>query len=222
MTGLPQLCLALTESGVDADRLTELLDAVPFASARMPASCSALVAVCQAGGAAALIEDDVNAVREFGADGVHLTLAASGGTDTDTADANTDDDAPSPAAGHLRAVREKLGPDRIIGADAGPTRHLAMELAEAGADYVAFDPSAGFTTDNDFEAHIAWWTALFEVPCVAQCRSPEEASRVIAAQPEFIEIAWPAQTTAAEADRRVRQIAQAVLVTAETSEAGAS
>jgi thiamine-phosphate pyrophosphorylase len=68
-------------------------------------------------------------------------------------------------------ARRIVGPDRQIGVTCKASRHLAMEAAEAGADYVAFGaffPSTtkAVTTPADIEI-ISWWSGLMEVPCVA-------------------------------------------------------
>ncbi|MBV8392694.1 MAG: thiamine phosphate synthase [Alphaproteobacteria bacterium] len=56
-------------------------------------------------------------------------------------------------------ARRLVGRDRQVGVFSPASRHLAMEVAEAGADYVAFDA-------GEIEL-IEWWSELFEVPCVA-------------------------------------------------------
>lgn len=57
------------------------------------------------------------------------------------------------------AARRVVGNERQVGVVCNASRHLAMEAAEAGADYVAFDLA-------DLEM-IEWWTGLFEIPCIA-------------------------------------------------------
>lgn len=65
------------------------------------------------------------------------------------------------------AARKALGSSAIVGADCGANRHLAMEMAEAGADYIGLANEGEGGSDL-----IAWWGELFEVPCVA--RDPVE------------------------------------------------
>lgn len=141
----------------------------------------ALIQLAQAKGAAVLLAGSAEVSLKLGCDGVHL-------------DAAVDD---------IGAARTLLGPDRIVGVFAGHSRHLAMEAAEAGADYIAFSqngPSIGGVP------LVAWWAAIAELPCVAfdpveaagldillpqtpdfirpsdtMWESPEEARRVIAA-----------------------------------------
>ena len=67
-------------------------------------------------------------------------------------------------------ARQALGTDAIIGTDCGGSRHAAMTLAQTGADYVAFraalSPEHGAPDETQREM-VAWWSELFEVPCVA-------------------------------------------------------
>jgi thiamine-phosphate pyrophosphorylase len=64
-----------------------------------------------------------------------------------------------------------VGKNAIVGVTCHDSRHLAMEAAEAGADYVAFGaffPTATkeAKTRADIEL-LRWWTELMVVPCVA-------------------------------------------------------
>ena len=108
-----------------------------------------LLAVCRARDVAFIVNDDVGLAKRIGADGVHL---------------GQDD-------GDPREARQLLGPEAQIGVTCHASRHLAMEAAEAGADYVAF--GAFFpTTTKTVEHHadpalLGWWTTVSEVPCVA-------------------------------------------------------
>jgi thiamine-phosphate pyrophosphorylase len=70
-----------------------------------------------------------------------------------------------------RDARAAVGADRIVGVTCHASRHLAMEAAEAGADYVAF--GAFFpTATKQAKSHadielISWWAELMQVPAVA-------------------------------------------------------
>jgi len=68
-------------------------------------------------------------------------------------------------------ARKLLGPDRIVGVTCHDSRHLAMEAADAGADYVAFgaffdtatkEPKTRADVDN-----LRWWAEVMTTPCVA-------------------------------------------------------
>jgi len=70
-----------------------------------------------------------------------------------------------------RDARAAVGADRIVGVTCHNSRHLAMEAAEDGADYVAFGaffPTATkeAKTGADIEL-ISWWVELMQVPMVA-------------------------------------------------------
>lgn len=76
-------------------------------------------------------------------------------------------------------ARRLLGAERQVGIACPPSRHVAMEMAEAGADYVAFDAA-------EFEL-IEWWSGLFEVPCVAQGDvTLDKARLLLAAGADFL------------------------------------
>jgi thiamine-phosphate pyrophosphorylase len=68
-------------------------------------------------------------------------------------------------------ARRIVGPDRQVGVTCKASRHLAMEAAEAGADYVAFgafftSSTKSVTTPADPEI-LEWWSGVMQVPCVA-------------------------------------------------------
>lgn len=101
----------------------------------------------QAAGVACLIEKDIECAERLGADGVHV-----------------------PADAELyRRARASLGESANIGAGCGLNRHDAMNMAEIGADYVAFGPEIAGDIDaiDQCAELIAWWSEIFVVPCVA-------------------------------------------------------
>lgn len=88
------------------------------------------------------------------------------------------------ASEDLPAARQALGKDRILGAYAGGSRHLAMEAAEAGADYIAFDQAAPTLGG---ETIVGWWQALTEIPCVAFTpASADQLDTLLPQKPDFI------------------------------------
>ena len=105
--------------------------------------------IVQAHGAAFILNDRPDLAAEFGCDGVHV-----GQEDASYAEA-----------------RATMGPSRIVGVTCHDSRHLAVEAAEAGADYVAF--GAFFPTrtkEPKTQADIAllnWWSDVMVVPSVA-------------------------------------------------------
>jgi thiamine-phosphate pyrophosphorylase len=78
-------------------------------------------------------------------------------------------------------ARRIVGRDRQVGVVCPASRHLAMEAADAGADYVAFEAA-----DREL---IEWWSALFEIPCVAIGDiTLDNASSLVAAGADFLAI----------------------------------
>ena len=90
-------------------------------------------------------------------------------------------------------ARAALGPDRIVGVTCHASRHLAVEAAEAGADYVAF--GAFFpTATKEAKTHadldlLTWWSELMVVPCVAIGGiTVQNAAPLIAAGADFLAV----------------------------------
>jgi len=117
--------------------------------AQVAAVTRALLPVCQARGVAVIINDRPDLAVSLGCDGVHVGQ----------------DDLPCAEA------RRIVGKDRIVGVTCHDSRHLAMEAAEAGADYVAFGAFFPTTTKDprtraDPEL-LSIWQETMQVPCVA-------------------------------------------------------
>ncbi len=101
-----------------------------------------LMPIAHAQDVAVLIGGDAALARELDADGVQVAASRQ----------------------DYATARARIGDSGIVGADCGGDRHAAMELAEAGADYVMLDPNAQL---NGGESLIAWWADVMEVPCIA-------------------------------------------------------
>jgi thiamine-phosphate pyrophosphorylase len=91
-------------------------------------------------------------------------------------------------------ARRLLGPDQTVGVTCYASRHLAMEAAEAGADYVAFGgffPSptkGGRKFHGDIEI-LSWWSELMEVPsCAIGGITPENCGPLVAAGADFLAV----------------------------------
>lgn len=112
-------------------------------------AAEALMPIAQSRGVAFLINDRPDLAAELGADGVHI-----GQEDASYAQA-----------------RAAVGPDRIVGVTCHNSRHLAMEAAEAGADYVAFGAFYHTETKQPKAAAdpeiLRWWNELMVVSCIA-------------------------------------------------------
>jgi thiamine-phosphate pyrophosphorylase len=91
-------------------------------------------------------------------------------------------------------ARRIVGPDRQVGVTCKDSRHLAMDAAEAGADYVAFGaffPSTtkAITTPTDIDI-IQWWSDVMQVPCVAIGGiTVDNCKPLIAAGADFLAVA---------------------------------
>jgi thiamine-phosphate pyrophosphorylase len=113
------------------------------------AAADALMPIAQARGVALILNDRPDLAQRLGCDGVHIGQ----------------EDAPYAEA------RRLLGPDRIVGVTCHDSRHLAMEAAEAGADYVAFGAFFPTTTKDpktrcELEV-LSIWQETMATPCVA-------------------------------------------------------
>lgn len=113
------------------------------------AAVDALGPIAQARGVAVILNDRPDLAARLGCDGVHV-----GQSDLPYAEA-----------------RKLMGRDAMIGVTCHDSRHLAMEAAEAGADYVAFGAffpttTKEATTRADPEI-LTIWQETMEVPCVA-------------------------------------------------------
>ena len=92
-----------------------------------------------------------------------------------------------------QAARNAMGPDAIVGVTCHASRHLAMEAADAGADYVAF--GAFFPTGTkDAKAKadveiLQWWSETTIVPCVAIGGiTPTNCGPLVAAGADFLAV----------------------------------
>jgi thiamine-phosphate pyrophosphorylase len=114
----------------------------------------------QARNVAVLIQGHASLAKSLGADGVHL--------------ADPDDYA---------EARKTLGPDAIVGIASPIERHAAMEIADAGGDYVLFDIGAGGAVPDV----LAWWAEMMTVPLVARGQfKPVDCAGFAAASIDFL------------------------------------
>ena len=158
------------------ERLTQALDAADVAAVllRLPQAderarvnhAKALAPTVQGKGAALLLDGYPDLAARAGADGAHLNGIEA-----------------------FMTALAMLKPARIAGGGRLATRHDAMVVAEAGADYVMFgEPDAtGHRPAFDAVAErVAWWAELFEVPCVGFAASLDELEPLAAAGADFI------------------------------------
>jgi thiamine-phosphate pyrophosphorylase len=190
--------------GADPRRLGQVLDASGAATLLVSAGASTpltaqsarpLIEMAQAKDVAALIAGDAQLARTLRADGVHLPWSKD-------------------IVAQYAEAREVLGNRYIVGVDVGRTRHDAMSLAEAGADYIGFGiPShvedRAASADRRREL-IAWWSEIFEVPCVAfDVETPDEACILATAGADFIAMRGDLEFEPAAAQKLAQDIAEA-------------
>lgn len=108
-----------------------------------------LMPIVQLANAAFIVNDRADLAKRLGADGVHI-----GQEDTPYTQA-----------------RALMGHKGIVGVTCHDSRHLAMEAAEAGADYVAFGAFFETTTKQAKTkadpSILTWWQEMMTAPCVA-------------------------------------------------------
>ncbi|MDB5429692.1 MAG: thiE [Caulobacter sp.] len=113
------------------------------------AAVDVLSPVCLSRDVAVILNDRPDLAARLGCDGVHVGQE----------DASYDE------------ARRAMGKDRMVGVTCHDSRHLAMEAAEAGADYVAFGafyPTATKDAPTQAEPDILTiWQETMQTPCVA-------------------------------------------------------
>jgi thiamine-phosphate pyrophosphorylase len=183
MVAKTQLCLSVVvRDAADGERFAAAMGAAPLASVTLTpapginalAVLKPLVQRLQKDGIAVLVTGDIDLARTLRADGVHVPWSQA---------------QPSTYA----EAREAAGAHMIVGADAGRSRHTAMELGEGNADYVAFGIPEHVGDRTTAEARqinlIAWWSEIFEVPCMAaNVTSAEHAARLADAGADFVSV----------------------------------
>ncbi len=126
----------------------------------------------QAANVALVVEASALVAARGGADGVHLT------------------DGPEAVAD----ARASLKGERIIGAGGLRARHDAMDIGEAGVDYVMFGdprPDGSLPPLAAVIERAAWWAEIFETPCVAYAPDPDSVPALVETGAEFVALgAW--------------------------------
>ena len=127
--------------------------------------------ICKKNNVSFILNDRLDLANIVGADGVHL----------------------GEGDGSILDARKLLGPKAIIGVSCYNSKHLAMEAAEKGADYVAF--GAFFETKTKkakTKAKISIiedWVFISDVPCVAIGGiNPSNCHELVEAGADFIAV----------------------------------
>lgn len=114
MNNREQLCASVAAAVAGGARLVQYRNKQATAAEQL-ADARALREIC-GGSACLIINDDPGLAVKAGADGVHVGQDCS----------------------DLRAVREQIGPQRLLGVTCHASIELAAKAQAAGADYVAF------------------------------------------------------------------------------------
>ncbi len=189
------------------DRLAQVLDAHEIACVRLALAtrdedrvaraADSLRVLCHARDIAITIESHLQLVARLGLDGVHLTDGARS----------------------VRKARKALGPDAIVGAFCGTSRHDGMNAGEAGADYVSFGPVGDSTLGDGTRAEpglFAWWSEMIELPVVAEGALDVETIASLAPITDFLAIGeeiWIAENPAAALGELIAAMDQANFAT---------
>ena len=171
------------DPAVFAPRLVEALDAGDVACVQLRLkdldddairrAADVLRPIAQERDVAFIMNDRPDLALQTGSDGVHV-----GQEDASYATA-----------------RQILGLGRIVGVTCYNSRHLAIEAAEAGADYVAFGGFFRSTTKdtrriagNDPEI-LRWWSETMTVPCCAIGGiTPQNCGTLVEAGADFLAV----------------------------------
>ena len=117
--------------------------------------------------AALVVESSPLVAVRGGADGVHLTA----GPDA------------------IAEARSSLKSERIIGCGGLRARHDAMDIGEAGVDYVMFGEPRADGSLPPLPAVIeraSWWAEIFQTPCVAYAPDAEAIEALVETGAEFV------------------------------------
>ena len=130
-----------------------------------------LLPICDRAETALILNDRPDLAQKSGCDGVHIGP----------------DDVPYDEA------RATMGDDASVGVSCGASRHMAMTLADAGADYVAFgaffETATKQGTDKASIELLEIWSQTTNVPAVAIGGiTPENCDPLISAGADFLAV----------------------------------
>ena len=172
---------ALDDLAAFRETLTRTLDAGDVAALQIrlkgasddaiAGACAAILPIAQAHDVAVFLNDRPDLAARLGCDGVHI-----GQED-----------------GTYAQARAAVGPNRMVGVTCHDSRHLAMDAAEAGADYVAFgaffDTATKATTARPDLEILTDWQEIMQIPCVAIGGiTVENCAPLVAAGADFLAV----------------------------------
>jgi len=197
----------LIEAASFADTLAQALDAGGVACVQLRLkdvtrddilrAAELLAPVAQSRDVAFLMNDFPDLARDSGCDGVHVGQE----------DASYEE------------ARRIVGPDAIVGVTCHSSKHLAMEAADKGADYVAFGAFYATTTKNAQGGAspdlLEEWSTTTNVPCVAIGGiTPANCAPLVKAGADFLAVVssiWDAPDGPAAAVRAFQRAIQVAL-----------
>ena len=158
-------------------------------------SCQKLLPICHKFGVPFILNDDFELALKVGASGVHI----------------------GKGDGNIKEIRQIVPENFIIGASCYDSRHLAMDAAESGVDYIAFGaffPSITKKSCGRPKAEILEWAdMLLEVPTVAIGGiNHQNCQELIEAKADFIAVIsyiWQNSAGVREAINNLAQICHA-------------
>ncbi|MGO4682813.1 thiamine phosphate synthase [Hyphomicrobium sp. 2TAF46] len=189
---------SVLKAACDAAHLASILIRPADGSALDEATARTLIAEAQKRNIAALVASSLNDAAKLGADGVHLPWSRE-------------------IVREFKTLKQAAAPGMIIGVDAGRSRHDAMEVAEAGADYVAFGvPPHVEDLERAAERQldlVSWWSEVFEIPCVAfDVNSPDSAHSLAATGADFVAVRLTSTNAAETAASEIRKFSEALRI----------
>jgi thiamine-phosphate pyrophosphorylase len=182
------------EAALDATRIAcVLIRTLTRSEEQAETIIRTLTPVAQRRGAAVLVEH-VRLAELLDVDGVHLNAGT----------------------GSIKQTVERMN-GKITGFSAA-SRDAAMMAGEQGADYVMFGGPDG-------EAHVspataremaAWWSPIFNVPCVGYVDDPNRAGDMVRAGVEFVALSGRIWSDPPQISATLREATSAILSAVET------
>jgi len=157
----------LMQAFAGGDVAAVLLRLAPGDERSLTERVKALAPAVQAQNVALVVEASAQVASRGGADGVHLTQGAD----------------------VIADARSSLKQERIIGVGGLRSRHDAMDMGEAGVDYVMFGeprPDGSLPPLPAVIERASWWAEIFETPCIAYCPDADSVPALIETGAEFV------------------------------------